>query len=97
MNLVSLEVVVLYQLQLLRDASGEAEIADFDTALVVYQNVAGLDITVHQAGRMDVIQGAKQVVKYDFSVLLLETDALLHQDLLKVVFHVLHDQKQIIE
>lgn len=40
------------------DCSGEAEIAQFDIAVLIYQHIARLEVTVHNACGMNVFQAS---------------------------------------
>ena len=88
--------ILLQKQQVLRHAAGKSEVAKLDSALGVDEDVARFNITVHDSGRMDIAQGADKVVQNGTSMLLGEGICLTEQDLLQVVVHMLHDQKQIL-
>ena len=69
---------------------GEAKVADLEDAVGVDEEVAGLDITVHDFGRVEVLDPAQQLVEEHLDVVgreVLRRD----DDLVQVRLHQLRD------
>jgi hypothetical protein len=61
---------VSVELVLLRERSGETEVAHHNAALIVEEQVSWLDVPVHQVGRVKELQRAQLIVEENFYVLL---------------------------
>ena len=72
--------------------SRETKIAYADPALSVKKDVLGFDVSVDYLARVEVVEGAEQVIQDDLNVIERHSLLLLH-DLCQVEFRIAHHQK----
>jgi len=89
---------VSVELVLLRERSGETEVAHHNAALIVEEQVSWLDVPVHQVGRVKELQRAQLIVEENFYVLL-SNHGLWYwvEHFLKVRLTKVHDQEDGVE
>lgn len=78
------------------NTSSKTEVADLDVAVLVYQNIRGLYITMENLRWVDPFEPAKQVVNYNLYVKFRKHKLTLDH-FLQVALHVLHYEVQIAE
>mmetsp|Transcript_78805 Transcript_78805/g.170338 ORF Transcript_78805/g.170338 Transcript_78805/m.170338 type:complete len:351 (-) Transcript_78805:244-1296(-) len=78
------------------EATGEAEVADFQVAVLVHQNIGGLQVAVHDIGAVEVQEPAEDLVREVLVVLVIQQ--LLGVDhAVKVCLHEVRDDVNVVE
>ena len=91
------ESVYIWTKEIRWQRSRKAKVAKLDLALPVDQQICGLDISMHQACRVEVIDGAKGVVDDGKSVLLAKLNISgLSKNFFEITIDIVHDNEQVI-
>ena len=85
-------------IRLFRDRPRQSEVADLDKAALVYEDVGGFDISMHNFCGVQKVHATKYIVYYEFDMIFVKADAILTRvlhKLLEVRVDVLHDNKEV--
>lgn len=80
------------------ESPGKSEVANLDGTVGINQEVAWLDVSVHNVGGVDEVQGAERVVHNCDDMLFLQRHGRLRaKEFLHVALNEFHDQKHMVE
>lgn len=90
----SLSVATAFSEAALRHGSREAEIAELNVAVLVHQDVRGLDVTVNDVGRVEELHGKQAVVQDYHHVVGVQLGLLFQvEQIFEISPKVLHDDE----